>query len=71
MKHKHSTLPSSDNPFLSDILGSIRKRSKSIKHQVQELAVERVFEQYEDERIEKLEITVKPWQDHSSANFYI
>ena len=50
---KTLVIPNSENDFLSDILASIKKRSKSLKYHSWELKIERVFEECENERCEK------------------
>ena len=62
---KNLVIPRSENEFLSDILTSIKKRSKSLKHNSWELFIERVFEEYESGRVEKLEIRLKPSDDNA------
>ncbi len=56
---KHLDLPRSDSPLLADVLESIRRRSKSIKHGGWRFQVDRVFEEYSDGRVEKLEIRIQ------------
>ena len=72
MKSKHFQIPESQDKFLTEILGSIKKRSKSLNYNTEGLCVERVFEVYEEERVEKIEIKltvnradllVSVWQD--------
>lgn len=56
---KHLDLPRSDCPLLADVLESIRRRSKSIKHHGWRFEVDRIFEEYSDGRVEKLEIRIQ------------
>ena len=71
MKSKHFVLPTAESPFLMDLLDCIRKKSKSIKHNATDFKVERVFEEYADSRVEKLEIEIKPSGHHAYARFEI
>ena len=64
-KPKHLVLPNSENLFLSEVLDGIRRRTKPIKHSSWEFGVERVFEEHSDDRLEKLEITLKPSSHHA------
>lgn len=57
---KSLVIPNSENEFLSCVLASIKRRSKSLKYHSWELKIERVFEEYENERCEKLEVKLKP-----------
>jgi len=59
-KTKHFVIPGSDNDFLSDILFSIKKRSKSLRYRSSEISVERVFEEVDGERLEKVELEIQP-----------
>ncbi|TQV87239.1 hypothetical protein [Aliikangiella coralliicola] len=54
------TIPESKNEFLTEILSSFRKRSKSLKHNSWSISIERIFEEYEDDKVEKIEIEIKP-----------
>ncbi len=60
MARKNFVLPESTNEFLGRILLSIRKRSKSLKYHSWLLTVERVFEAWEQTRLETLQIDMKP-----------
>jgi hypothetical protein len=53
-------LPTSENEFLTDLLFSVKKRSKSLKYNSWAINVERIFEEYDSGRVEKLEIKLKP-----------
>lgn len=59
-RSKNLVIPNSENEFLSDILASIKKRSKSLKYNSWELSVERLYEESKSGRVEKLEIMLKP-----------
>jgi len=56
LKSKHFQIPESQDAFLAEILGSIKKRSKSLNYNTSELSVDRVFEEWEEARIEKIEV---------------
>jgi len=58
-------IPESENSFLSTILTGVKKRSKSLKYNSWEFTIERVFEEYEDSRIEKIEVKIKPSSPHA------
>jgi len=64
-KPKKLVIPESDDNFLSGVLAGIKKRSKSLKYHSWEMSVERIFEEYEGERCEKLEVKIKP-SDHNA-----
>ncbi|GAA5446112.1 hypothetical protein Misp06_04321 [Microbulbifer sp. NBRC 101763] len=57
---KKFLIPESENEFLSDILGAIRKRSKSLKYNCWNISVEKVFEHFKEGRLEKVEIRIQP-----------
>lgn len=54
-------IPKTDSQFLSDILSSIKRRSKSLNYHCEEVSVEKVIEHYDNERVEKVEIELKPY----------
>ena len=59
MRRKSITLPSSEDEFLGSVLHGLRRRSKAIKNKYWDWSVDRIFEEYEDERVEKLEIRIE------------
>lgn len=48
------------NEFLADVLLSLGRRRKAIRHNVQSIAVEKVLERTDGEEVEKLEIECIP-----------
>jgi hypothetical protein len=52
-------LPSSDNAFLSSLIESLRKRHKALKHKTRKIACDKVIEEHDGERIEKLEFAFR------------
>jgi len=58
VKSKHFQVPESQDKFLAEILGTIKKRSKSLNYNTRELSVDRVFEEWEESRTEKIEINL-------------
>lgn len=50
--------------FIDDLLLSIAKRRKALKHQLRAISVERVADRVEDVERRKLEITFAKWGPH-------
>jgi hypothetical protein len=50
--------PSSEKELIASVIGSLRKRHKALKHKVKSVTCDKVFEEHEGRREEKLEITL-------------
>ena len=59
-RKKQLIIPNSSNPFLTELLDSLRKRSKSLKHQMSSLSCERVFREHDENQFEVIEIEITP-----------
>jgi hypothetical protein len=64
-----SPLPTSDQPWIADVLGGLRRRSRALKHKTQSVECERVFEEADGKRTERLDLTLK--QSRSSQGFVL
>ncbi|MBV1911782.1 MAG: hypothetical protein KUG78_20990, partial [Kangiellaceae bacterium] len=58
--------PESKNDFLSEMLMSFKKRSKSLKHKTIEISIERIFEEYDEGRIERIELEIETYSSNNS-----
>ena len=67
-KSKTLNIPHSENVFIASILGALKKRSKSLKHNCWGISVDRVIEEFEDGRLEKLEIDIRPSNYNAKIN---
>jgi hypothetical protein len=59
-KSKNFVIPESDIEFLSDMLKTLKKRSKSLKYNCWNISIEKVFECFNDGKFEKIEIKIQP-----------
>ena len=64
-KHFSRATPTSKSTFITEVLESLRKRRKSLKHKCSKIECDRVYVEEEGERFEKLEISLSP--GHSSS----
>lgn len=64
-KNSKLILPESKDHFLSGILTNIKKRGKSLKYNSWSISIERVFEEHERDRIEKIEFRIQPSNSNS------
>ena len=56
MKSKNFQIPESQQIFLSEILDSVKRRSKSLNYNTNDLSIDRIFEEWDEGRGEKIEI---------------
>ncbi len=68
---KKFTIPESENEFLSDILGGLKKRSKSLKYHCWNISVEKIFEYFKEGKLEKIEITIQPSDIHAELKINV
>ena len=47
---------------------SFKKRSKSLKHKTIEISIERIFEEYDEGRIERIELEIETYSSNNSKN---
>jgi hypothetical protein len=62
-------LPTSDHAWITDVLDGLRRRSRAFKHKMHSVECERVFEEENGKRIERLDLTLK--RTRSSQGFVL
>lgn len=62
-------LPTSDHAWIADVLDGLRRRSRALRHKMHSVECERVFEEVEGERTERIDITLR--QSRSSQGFVL
>lgn len=58
-RSRHILFPEAQSPFLTQVLESFRKRAKALRHEGNDISVQRVIERDGEEDIEKIEIQLK------------
>lgn len=64
-----SPLPTSDQLWIADVLDGLRRRSRALKHKTHSVECERVFEEADGKRTERLDLTLR--QSRSSQSFVL
>jgi hypothetical protein len=62
-------LPTSDQAWIADVLDGLRRRSRALKHKTHSVECERVFEEADGQRIERLDLTLR--HSRSSQGFVL
>jgi hypothetical protein len=52
-------LPNSDHAWIVDVLDGLRRRSRALKHKTHSVECERVFEEANGKRIERIDLTLR------------
>ena len=62
-------LPTSDHAWIANVLDGLRRRSRALRHKMYSVECERVFEEAEGKRTERLDLTLR--QSRSSQGFVL
>jgi hypothetical protein len=52
-------LPDSENAWIADLLGGLQRRSRALRHKMHSVECERVFEEFDGTRTERIDLALK------------